>query len=102
MALFDGSVEPTQGEKQRMENADGLRKNVKSVEQVSITAEIRERKHGKAHYWTPKRSDRHKQDPSEQGEEKSTAQRYRERYGQHWSDEMKKEGRKFYKERNNE
>lgn len=99
MALFDGSVEPTEGERQRMKNADGLRKNVKSVEQTSVTAELNDRKYGRVYHFTPSKPEHLKEDPSEQGEPKDTAQRYRERYSHLWSDDTKEIAKQLFKDR---
>lgn len=101
MALFDGSVQPTQGEQQRMENMDGLRKNIRSVEQESITKVVKENRHGVLTIPRPSKPEAQKEEPSEQGEEKSTAQRYRERYSRHWSDDTKESAKELFMERKN-
>jgi hypothetical protein len=87
MGLKDGSVEPTEGERQRMENAEGFRNNIKSVERVTITAAVNDRKYGEVSVPSGKTPEWAKEDPSEQGEEKSTKQKYADRYGHLLSDD---------------
>lgn len=70
-------------------------------EQLTVSQAINERKAGKLLTIPPSKPDWMKQDPSEQGEVKSTAQRYRERYGHYWSDEMKEKAFERFKNESN-
>lgn len=67
----------------------------------SISQRVEENRVGETH--VPNFEE--EEDPSEKHpdhEQKSTAQKYREKYSKHWSDETKDDAKKLYKERGND